>query len=115
MPITIKFNPFTLIIEIAQELWPELDCDIYFADSQEVEGEGKAYTVFPDDGGKPEVCINLDVPFYAAVELLAHELAHVAVGSQNRHNHEWEKAFKKIHEIYLSKIADLEGGEDCDS
>lgn len=53
----------------------------------------QGYTLFPDDGGKILIVINGDIPFWATVEILSHELAHAALGENETHSKEWESLF----------------------
>lgn len=62
-------------------------------------------TTFPaDENEVPLVEISAELTVQDAVEILAHELAHVAVGVGAGHGPKWEKAFKKIHEEYLNMM-----------
>jgi len=107
MGVNIIFNPFTLIAEIAEKLWPEINCNVYFADTEHFQNGAKALTNFPVDGGKPEICISPDVPFSATLELLSHELSHVVAGESAGHGPEWESVFSKIHEEYKKHVEAL--------
>ena len=110
MGINVRFNPFDLIIEITKELWPDLDCDIYFADVGEFDGD-KAYgvTCF-NDSGTAEIAINPRTPIEGAVEILAHELAHVVAGEAvEAHGEEWQSAFELINEKYNCVVEELIG------
>ena len=68
------------------------------------------YTVFCDDG-EVRVFISCDIPVVAAVEILAHELAHVAVGKDEDHGEKWEAAFEAINKEYY-RIGEEWYGED---
>ena len=49
------------------------------------------------DDGSIYVDISANLRVVDAVETLAHELAHVAVGAREAHGEAWEKAFDAIH------------------
>lgn len=108
MGVNMIFNPFALIAEITEKLWPEIDCNVCFANTEHFQNNGaKALTSFPNDGGKPEICISPNVPFGATVELLAHELSHVIAGKDEGHGPKWESVFSKIHEEYEKYVEAL--------
>ena len=56
-------------------------------------------TTYPDDGGIPLIEVDANIPAGAVPEILAHELAHVAV-LENDHGTEWKAAFEKIYSKY---------------
>ena len=55
---------------------------------------------YPDDGSIPIVSIFAEYPVSILVEILAHELAHVAVGPGHDHDGLWEEAFENIYQEY---------------
>jgi len=90
-------NPFTVVINIFTDMYPDKSCKIEFV--QELYKKEKAYggTHFPGDGSNPTVSIDVTTPVIGAVEVLAHELSHVAVGEKKGHGEEWEKVFDDIY------------------
>ena len=67
-------------------------------------------TTFYDDGSAT-VDISIDLKIMDAVEILKHELAHVAVGYEENHGPKWQKAFDKIQRE-ANKIANKKIGEE---
>lgn len=59
---------------------------------------------FADDGSVA-VFVKPSLEVSDAVEILAHELAHVAVGVEHDHDEVWQEAFDKIFEEY-NRIGD---------
>lgn len=59
---------------------------------------------FPDDDGTPSIQIDIDCPIRHAVEVLGHELAHVAAPHDENHGPDWEAAFAAIHEEYCALV-----------
>jgi len=101
-PTTIEmWNPFDAVIDAALKLYPSLDCLVEWEEGDAVSKPGS--TLFPDDGSLPIVRINVGIPVSGAIEVLAHELAHVVVGPDcdDAHGPEWQEVFDKIHEQYL--------------
>lgn len=60
----------------------------------------KAYgeTVWNDEG--IFIQIDCETPMVGVVEVLAHELAHVAAGHSNAHNDVWKNEFDYINQKY---------------
>lgn len=99
-------DPFETVLEAARQLFPNLKAVILLDPYLKFRrilcfrlghcGE----TLFPDDGSDPVIRVSTKIPFEAMVEILAHELAHVAAGVENEHNAIWLKAFKDIHSCF---------------
>ena len=70
-------------------------------------------TDFADDGSVA-VFVKPSLEVADAVEVLAHELAHVAVGVEHDHDEVWQEAFDKIFEEY-NRIGNqmFPNGEQC--
>ena len=94
-------DPFAMVYDAFKRLYPDRDCECYFDVIEENERGEKVFgeTLYFDDG---RITIGVDVRLCLAdaVEIFAHELAHVAAGSEAEHNEEWEKAFDAIHQKY---------------
>ena len=58
-------------------------------------------TIFRDDGGIPRIEISAEVPLKHAIEIFAHELAHIATPGDSNHGDRWEKAFEQIYQEYI--------------
>lgn len=67
-------------------------------------------TIFPEDGSAPMIFISADLKLSDAVEIFAHELAHVAAGASAGHGEEWDKAFENIFAEY-NRIGEERFGE----
>ena len=91
-------DPFSIVYKAFQNLYPEKKCVIYWEpEIKDEEGEEVVgMTHFADDG---DITVEISAKLFVgdAVETLAHELAHVAVGASEDHNEVWEKAFDDIH------------------
>ena len=97
-------DPFSLVWEAFHNLYPNKECKIYYDQHEETDqsDESKEYgsTLFPDDGSIPIVNIFAEYPVNILVEILAHELAHVAVGPGHEHDEAWKDAFDNIYQEY---------------
>lgn len=61
------------------------------------DGEQRAGLTSFNEDGSIDVDIDALLPVADAVEILAHELAHVAAGEDEGHGEKWEQAFDAIH------------------
>lgn len=111
METPFKNDPFAIIYQAFKRLYPNKKCDIWWEPNQHDFNE-RAYGVtnFPDDGSLPQIFIFSDYPVAQQVEILAHELAHVAAGSEHEHDKVWDAAFDAIHEEYERIGEELFGG-----
>lgn len=109
-------DPFSLVWKAFKSLYPDAECECqWIPDLPEYMGlkprrrkKGPfGATVFPEDGGKPQVLLDACNSIVFNVEIFAHELAHVAVGVDDEHGPLWEEAFDKIHTAY-NYLADKE-------
>ena len=96
-------DPFALIAKAFKNLYPDKEYTAYwepeiYADEP---SEKKPYglTNFGEDGSVV-VFVDPKMRVVDAVEILAHELAHVAVGIDHEHDEEWESAFEAIFQEY---------------
>ena len=94
-------DPFALVWTAFKNLYPEKDCECWFDavdDPKDADGH-YGWTEWRDDGSIA-VAVDIGLPLKDAVEIFAHELAHVAAGSDVDHGKEWERAFDAIHAEY---------------
>lgn len=109
----IPFSPFlndmfSLVWTAFKNLYPDKQCECYWDPDIGPEEDGKkpyGCTIFGDNGSVT-VLVTPHISVYDATEILAHELAHVAVGDDAGHGPEWESAFSSIHEEY-NRIVEL--------
>ncbi len=102
LKLTIDNDPFSVVIEAFQTLYPDKTCVIQFDHTLNYDEKEFGLTQFYNpELDIPLVCINPKLSVCHAVEVLAHELAHVAVGPAEEHGEQWEKAFSAIHEMFM--------------
>lgn len=106
-------DPFAMTYEAYKRIYKK-DCIVNWYTEElmgEIGGYGKDVYGFAEfsENEIPRVYINAKAPVENAVELLAHELAHVAVGADKDHGPEWEEAFENIHKEYERIGAELFG------
>lgn len=95
-------DPFSLVYMAFENCYPGKQCEVYWDDKDMREENGEqqyGFTEFNDDGSVV-VCVSPDIKVADAVEILAHELAHVAVGIDENHGQAWERAFDRIFVEY---------------
>ena len=107
---------FAMVWGAFKKLYPDKDCEIYWEPQIRDEEDGKpvyGLTDFADDGSVA-VFVKPSLEVADAVEILAHELAHVAVGVEHDHDEVWQEAFDKIFEEY-NRIGNqmFPNGEQC--
>lgn len=101
IPHPFAFDPFRCVMAAVQELYPGLEADIQWVDDlYETDDDPYGRTMLPDDGGIPGIDIDIRTPVYGAVEVLAHELAHVATPDDLEHGTKWQAAFAAINKRY---------------
>lgn len=97
------FDPFAAVWEAFKTLYPGKGENVTCAFDENIKDDnGKPVlgtTDFLDDGSIV-VLIDCNLKVCDAVEILAHELAHVAAGMDADHGPEWEKAFDAIYDKY---------------
>lgn len=92
-------DPFAMVAQAYKNLYnkPFLAC----YDQHEIAGHTEEYGfVTFQEGEIPMITIFADHSVNVCVETLAHELAHVAVGAEHKHDAVWEEAFDKIFAEY---------------
>lgn len=96
-------DPFAMVWQAYRNLYPGRPCPsvewCHIDDADPETGKAWGYTVFTDDG-EIAVFVSCDIKVQDAVEILAHELAHVAVGAEEDHGEKWEAAFEAIFQEY---------------
>ncbi len=102
METPFKNDIFALIWKSFKNLYPKKECECLWEtyiredeNGQEVFG----LTDFGDDGSVV-VFVRADLRVTDAGEILAHELARVAVGVDHDHDEAWEEAFEAIFNEY---------------
>lgn len=98
--LKIANDPIKLLLDLVEQRYPYVKAEIWFNDRMKSPG----LTLFKK-GHKPIIKLNYSIPYYAVVEVLAHELAHAIVGIKQRHNEVWRKTFKDIFELYDKEIS----------
>jgi hypothetical protein len=102
METPFKNDPFALVWTAFKNLFPRKECDVWY-DKKEQGENGDSVTfgeTFFDDDGSIIVFIDYDLQVKDAVEIFAHELAHVAAGKDAAHGEAWAKAFDDIFTEY---------------
>lgn len=98
--VEFKNTPLKDVIQATENLYGELNCEIYFGELQNSDG-AYGITHFYTDGGVG-VGLDVDTPYRHMVEILAHELAHVVVNQseEDDHGEKWQETFDKIYDEY---------------
>lgn len=105
-------DPFAMVFEAFAALYPGLTFTCVWADELHDEDGDESYglTLFPDDGGMPEIAVSAELTVKNAVRVLVHELAHVAAGIDAEHGPAWKEASDAIHEKYIEILEEMDAG-----
>lgn len=97
-------DPYVIAYKAFKSLYPDKECSVYLNDEMDLSEDGQpvyGFTNFPSkESDEIIVCVSSEISVSDSVEVLVHELAHVAVGESFEHGKEWEEAFDKIHKRY---------------
>ena len=113
MTTPFKNDPFSLLWIAFQRLYPDKKCNVWYdhKDQKDENGETIFGETFYSEDGTITVFVDYDLSIKDAVEILAHELAHVAVGEEAGHGEEWELAFDTIFQEYEKVSEELLGSQ----
>ena len=97
----IKNSPFEMLDIAFKRLFPDVKYKAYFEVELEDEN-GESVCGFTDfkDNGEIIILVDGNLSVYNAIEIFAHELAHVAVGEEHDHDEVWEKALYDLFDVY---------------
>ena len=104
---TVFYNdPFCILDNIFRELWPEKEYRAKWVASIKDENgvDMCGVTEFVPEY-VPVISVSGKLDILDAMEIFAHELAHVAVGIDSEHGAEWEAAFELLHARYMERVA----------
>ena len=102
-----KMDPFAYVWEAFRNLYPGKECECHLSAPEDTECEprgGMTVWVDGEEGSAIIVLVNPHLSVLDAVQVLAHELAHVAVGPESSHGEAWEEAYEAIREEYYALI-----------
>lgn len=100
-------DPFLMVAEAFKNLYPDKEYEAYLEPYIRLEENGHTVyglTDFGDDG-VVTVFVTPHITVNDAIEIFAHELAHVAVGPEHEHDEVWMAAFDGIFVEY-TRIGD---------
>ena len=101
--------PFGILDIAFKRLFPGIKYTAIFYPSMRDDESGEkvyGFTNFADDG-EITICIDTDLTINDAVEIFAHELAHVGVGEKHEHDEVWEQAFDDLFNEYNKIVEEL--------
>lgn len=101
-------DAFSMVWLAFKNLYPDKDCKCFWEPNIRDDEDGNecyGLTDFDEETGEVFVFVKPSLKMVDAIEILAHELAHVAVGVEHDHDEEWEKAFEGIFNEY-NRIGD---------
>lgn len=94
-------DPFELVAMAFKSLYPHKNYVAYWVPDDIPDEDWLGVTTFPEDPkDSPTIQVKTSLPVENAVEIFAHELAHVVVGAEEEHNNQWKNAFNAIFAEY---------------
>lgn len=109
--ITLFFDPIQLVLSVVNDLYPDIEAEVILVDEIPGDEEAVGGTLFPDDGGTPQILMT-DIPLSGFVEVLAHECAHVVCGDAEEHGEKWEAVSQEIYVEYCKRVEALAGADE---
>jgi hypothetical protein len=105
-------DPFETVAEAFDNLYPGFNYTVFIVPKIDTADGKIAYgeTFWPEGENIAVISISAELKIMDAVEVLAHEFAHVATPKED-HSTAWEEAFEKIHQEYERIITDREAVE----
>lgn len=98
--VTLSVGHIDRAIETFNRLYPGHSVSIGFMPDDQCKGDdgeaAQAFTLFPDDGGKPEIWISDATPIHGIPDTLFHEFAHVVAGIEAGHGAEFEAVYERL-------------------
>jgi hypothetical protein len=104
--IWFELDPFAMVVQVVHDLYPEAIAVVRWCNGLHEQHGAWGCTEFDVPNG-PLISLDVAMPVLGAVEVLAHELAHVVAGPEAEHGAEWESAFAAIHREYCRRVESL--------
>lgn len=107
-------DPFAVMYAGFEKIYPgkKPHCVwVSWISGEKEEGDTYGVTDFENDG-TVWIAVVTSLPVKDALEIFAHELAHVAAGHEAEHGPEWEKAFDAIETEYNRLCREMFGEPD---
>lgn len=98
---------FSMVYQAFKNLYPDKECECQWQPKKMTDEDGAEVLGITTYGDNGEIFVDISAHLKVvdAVEILAHELAHVAVGADAKHEKAWEDAFNAIHNEF-NRIGD---------
>lgn len=105
-------DPFAMVAMAFEQLYPGLDYEAHWEPEIRPSEDGCEVYGLTDFGadGVVRIFITPHIPVNDAVEVFAHELAHVAAGIEHEHDALWGDIFDAIFDAY-NRLGDEMFGE----
>ena len=114
VPVVFINDPFHVVYQAFKELYPDKECEILFdynVETTDTHERVKGVTIFPDDGSIPQIRIDCEQTIDQISGILAHELAHVALGKPEWDDRELDHGedFEKTLDAIFDRFNELQG------
>ena len=114
VPVVFINDPFHVVYQAFKELYPDKECEILFdynVETTDTHERVKGVTIFPDDGSIPQIRIDCEQTIDQISGILAHELAHVALGKPDWEDRELDHGddFERTLDAIFDRFNELQG------
>ena len=114
VPVVFINDPFHVVYQAFKELYPDKECEIMFdynVETTDTHERVKGVTIFPDDGSIPQIRIDCEQTIDQISGILAHELAHVALGKPEWDDRELDHGddFERTLDAIFDRFNELQG------
>lgn len=89
------------VIDLANEIWPDLDCVVVLVENLSEDTGLHGQTVF--DNKPYTIEIDTDQHVSEKVDTLIHELAHCKAGYYSGHGSRWVRRYKELSNAYAKE------------
>ena len=114
VPVVFINDPFHVVYQAFKKLYPDKECEIMFdynVETTDTHERVKGVTIFPDDGSIPQIRIDCEQTIDQISGILAHELAHVALGKPEWDDRELDHGddFERTLDAIFDRFNELQG------
>lgn len=114
MPIIVKNNPIQILMEVFDELYPDVEIEVCFMSGMREyetgDGEKGVWGITYPDSKPIAIDIAGELPVEHLPEILAHELAHAVTYKEGLEDHgpEWDAVFDELCDRFNTKLKPIQ-------
>lgn len=97
-------DPIGLLKNVFEKQYPKKSCTVLFCENLYEDEQVYGRTEFSKEGAV--VWLDVTIPYRGLLDVLAHELAHVAE-PEDDHGKNWEAAFSALNREWVKRMSEL--------